>query len=557
VARSQPMLVAPEWIERHCVVPDGFRKGAPFELYDYQLRYFGAFYLVKASARWNPAAPVLGPAFVYRRGMLIGPQKLGKGPHTAAHVCLEGVGPALFAGWAGNDDGYSCAAWGCGCGWEYAYQPGEPMGMPWPTPLIQITAFSEEQTDNIYDALRPMIDAGPLHDLIPKTGEEFIRLPGGGRIDTVTSSAQSRLGQRVTFVPQDEVGIWTPYNKMTKVADTQYRGLSGMGGRASLTSNAWDPAEQSVAQQQYTSAATDIYRQFDRPPRHLSYANKRERRKIHQFVYPRDTWRVNGGHVDLNAIEAEAADLAQRDLPQAERFYGNILARSNAAAVDPQRWVELVDATRVVEDGARVGAGFDGSITQDATALIACTADGHLFVPTYLWEGEERDAVWLRPERPPAGWRIPRLEVEAAKSALFARYDVGRWFGDPPKWQTEQERWAQEHGEEIVLFLDTNQPKRMSAACDRFSTALGKVGDVDRAMTHDGNPILTAHVLAMVRKKAYVKIEDETDGRTRYVFTKGDDGRKIDAGIGAVLALEAAMTMPEAPAPLEPMFAWG
>jgi hypothetical protein len=36
------------------------------------------------------------------------------------------------------------------------------MGMPWPTPLIQITAFSEEQTDNIYDALRPMIDDGPL-----------------------------------------------------------------------------------------------------------------------------------------------------------------------------------------------------------------------------------------------------------------------------------------------------------------------------------------------------------------------------------------------------------
>jgi len=72
--------------------------------------------------------------------------------------------------------------------------------MAWPTPLIQITAFSEEQTDNIYDALRPMIDRGPLHALIPKTGEEFIRLPNGGRIDTVTSNAQSRLGARVTFV---------------------------------------------------------------------------------------------------------------------------------------------------------------------------------------------------------------------------------------------------------------------------------------------------------------------------------------------------------------------
>jgi hypothetical protein len=556
VARDQPMLVAPEWIERHCVVPDGFRKGAPFELYDYQLRYLAAFYLVKGTTRWDQSNPVLGPAFVYRRGLLIGPQKVGKGPHTAGHVCLEGVGPALFAGWAGEDDGYVCADWGCRCGWEYPYEPGEPMGMPWPTPLIQITAFSEEQTDNIYDALRPMIDEGPLHDVIPKTGEEFIRLPGGGRIDTVTSSAQSRLGQRVTFVPQDEVGIWTPQNKMTKVADTQYRGLAGMGGRASLTSNAYDPSEKSIAQRENESSARDVYRQFDQPPRNLSYRNKRDRAKIHRVVYPRDTWRENGGHVDLNAIEAEAADLLEHDEPQAKRFFGNIITRSAGHAVDPHRWAELTDASRVVADGERVGIGFDGSISEDATALVGCTADGHLFVPTHWVDGEERPTIWLRPEKAPKGWKMPRLEIERAVQAVFARYDVGRWFGDPPKWQTEQERWAEEHGEEVVLFLDTNQPKRMSMTCDRFTTALGKAGDVDRDMTHDGNPLLEAHIVAMVRKKAYVKVVDESDGRTRYVFTKGDDGRKIDAGIAAVLALEAAMTMPETPASLEPLGAW-
>jgi hypothetical protein len=36
------------------------------------------------------------------------------------------------------------------------------MGMAWSTPLIQLTAASEEQTENIYDALRPMIELGPL-----------------------------------------------------------------------------------------------------------------------------------------------------------------------------------------------------------------------------------------------------------------------------------------------------------------------------------------------------------------------------------------------------------
>lgn len=331
------MTVAPAWIEQHCVVPDGFRRGAPFLLYPYQLRFFGAFYLVKGSAVWNPDDPLLGPAFVYRRAMLVGPQKLGKGPQEAAHICVEGVGPGLFAGWAGDDDGYVCAEHGCGCGWEYPYEPGEPMGMPWPTPLIQVTAVSEEQTDNIYGALRPMIELGPLSDVVPRTGEEFIRLPGGGRIDTVTSSAQSRLGQRVTFVPQDEVGLWTTSNKMVKVARTQYRGLAGMGGRAALTTNAWDPSESSVAQQEFESAARDVYRQFDQPPHHLSYRNKAERRKIHQHVYG-DALKSRGGHVDLDSIEAEAADLLEKDPAEAERFFGNRLVHGAGTWLPAGAW---------------------------------------------------------------------------------------------------------------------------------------------------------------------------------------------------------------------------
>jgi hypothetical protein len=269
--------------------------------------------------------------------MLVMSQKTGKGPLSAAQICLEGVGPSLFAGWAGGDDGYACSDWGCGCGWEYAYEPGEPMGMPWPTPLIQLTALSEEQVGNVYDALRPMIEYGPLADVVPRTGEDFIRLPGGGRIDVVTSSAQSRLGQRVTFVVQDEVGLWTATNKMVKVADTQYRGLAGMGGRALLTTNAWDPSEQSVAQQQYESSAADIYRQFPTAPGHLSYRNKAERRKIHRLVYG-EALKDRGGHVDLDAIEAEAVDLLARDPAQAERFFGNRIVHGLGAWLPEGLW---------------------------------------------------------------------------------------------------------------------------------------------------------------------------------------------------------------------------
>lgn len=315
VARADRTLaVALAWIEAHCVIPDRDEVGQPFELLDEQFRFLASHYLVKASAKVGQ----LGPAFVFRRSQVVAPQKAGKSPLEAAQVCLEGVGPALFAGWAEPGDVYDCRDHGCGCGWVYEYEPGEPMGRRWPTPLIQITATSEEQTDNIYDALRPMIELGPLADMIPKTGEEFIRLPNGGRIDAVTSSATSRLGQRVTFVPQDETGVWTVQNKMVKVAETQRRGLAGMGGRAVEITNAWDPSEDSVAQRTAESQRPDLYRQHVQAPANLSYLDKRQRHRIHQTVY-KGWW----GEQNLPSIEAEAAELLEKDPAQAERFFGN------------------------------------------------------------------------------------------------------------------------------------------------------------------------------------------------------------------------------------------
>lgn len=521
----RPLLVVPEWVEAHCVIPDGFRKGAPFLLYDYQLRYFAAFYLVRGDAEQDLSDPVLGPAFVYRRGMLVGPQKLGKGPHTAAHTCVEGVGPALFAGWAGKGDGYACSDHGCGCGWEYAYEPGEPMGMPWATPLIQITAVSEEQTDNIYGALRPMIDEGPLSDVIPKTGEEFIRLPGGGRIDTVTSSAQSRLGQRVTFVPQDEVGLWTKQNKMLKVADTQYRGLAGMGGRASLTTNAWDPAENSVAQQQFESRATDVYRQFVQPPKALSYRNKRERRKIHQVVYG-EALKENGGHVDLDGIEAEAADLLQRDPAQAERFFGNRIVYGLGSWLVDGLW-ERTEKPVEVPGGTAICLGFDGSDSDDWTALRAETFGGYRFTPTY--GPDNRPTIW-----DPAEWggSIPRGEVNAAVDEVCARYQVARAYCDPRDWQSEIGDWALRYGEKVFVEWATYRVAQMHDALERTVTDL-----TSGRSTHDACSITETQV-ANARKVA-------KPGQ-RYILGKPAQHQKIDAAMADVLAHEAAADAREA-----------
>jgi len=526
VTRERPdrtLAIGLDWIEQHCVVPDGFKRGRPFRLYDFQLRYLAAFYLVKGTAEWDPDDPQLGPAFVYRRGLLADPQKKGKGPLSSAHVCLEGAGPALFAGWAGPGDGYSCRANGCGCGWEYAYEIGEPMGMHWPTPLIQITALSEEQTDNIYGALRPMIELGPLADVIPATGEQFIRLPGGGRIDTVTSSAQSRLGQRVTFVPQDEVGLWTEANRMMKVADTQYRGLAGMGGRASLTTNAWDPAERSVAQMQYESRARDVYRQFIQPPANLSYRNKVERRRIHRLVYG-EALKENGGHVDLDAIEAEAADLLERDPAQAERFFGNRIVYGQGSWLKQDVW-PFGKAARPATDGfpkSKVCGGFDGSLNNDFTAIRLETVDGVVFTPRY--GPDRRPTIWNPAEWP--GEEIPRGEVRAAISEVFDVYDVERFYFDPEDWESEIDAWAAAHGEKRVLYWRTNRITPMYDALRRIETDL-----ITGTLLSDDCPITQVHV-ANARKVA--------KAGQKYVLGKPNEHQKIDAAMATILAHEAA-----------------
>lgn len=519
-ARPRPLNVALEWIEAHCVVPDGFRAGQPLELYEWQVRFLGQHYMVRPDAIWDPVRPILGPAFVHRRSGMVGPQKLGKDPMEAAHICLEGDGPALFAGWAGKDDGWSCRDKGCPCGWEYQYDPGEPMGMRWPTALIQVTAVSEDATANTYSALRPMIENGPLADRIRKTSEDFIRLPGGGRIDVVTASATSRLGQRVTFVSQGEAGLYTKGNKMIAVADTQYRGLAGMGGRAAWHTNAWDPSEASLAQREWEHPSADVYIQFDRPPSGLSMTVKDERWRIYRAVYPADTLRENGGHLDLDAVEAEAVGIIAHDPAQAARFFGNQIVTGGGKAFDAAVWEQRY-RDHTVPAKAIVALGFDGSKTGDHTALIATeVATGHQFV-LGIWAPEEH------------GGEIPRDVVDAIVDAAFARFDVVRMYADPPYWKDELAAWAGRYGDKVVSKWETWRNRPMGFATRNFATAVASAG-----MTHDGDERFTRHILNAQRKPLN---ERDDKGQNLWSVQKEtpDSPKKVDAAVAAILSWEA------------------
>lgn len=334
------LWVVPEWITAHCPVADGFARGRPFELYDWQLWCTANHYRVRpeAAVQLDPDLPALrSQAFTNRRTQVVGPQKSGKGPWSATIVAAEAVGPVLFAGWAVDGDEYRCDEHGCGCGWVYAYAEGEPMGQRWLdvgfAPLIQVMSTTEDQVANVWRPLMGTVKAGPLADLIlPR--ENFLRLPDDGRVEAVTSSTLSRLGAPITFALQDETGLYTKSNKLAGVASTMRRNLAGMSGRSLQTTNPWNPAEASDAQTTHEATAADVFRFYDPPPppTALSYLNKRDRRRIHKHNYRGCT------HVDLDAIEAEAAELIERDPAEAERFYGNRVVYGQGSWLDDGLW---------------------------------------------------------------------------------------------------------------------------------------------------------------------------------------------------------------------------
>jgi phage terminase large subunit-like protein len=507
------MLVTLAWIEHHAVVPDGFAQGARFTLLPWQLKVASNLYTVRPDAEVGQKST----AFVYRRAQVIMSQKSGKGPFAAAVVLAEAAGPTVFNGFAEGDEIYRCHHHGCPCGWVYAYAPGEPMGVPQPTPLIQLLATSEDQVANVYRPLTAMVKHGAL-GAVMSVREGFIRVGTEGRIDVVTSSAQSRLGNPITFAIQDETGTYTATNKMIKVAETMRRGLAGMSGRSMETSNAFDPSEASTAQRTYESSAEDVYRYFPQAPPTLSYRNKVERRRIHKIVYG------DCPHIDLDAIEAEASELAETDPAQAERFFGNRIVAGTGAWADAASWDAREAPQPEPKRGTRVVLGFDGSDIGDWTGIRAETLDGYQFTPTY--GPERRKTVWNPAE---FGGQVPRLEVDAAVDELMRRYDVAVMYCDPPYWESEVDTWAEKHGEKKVIRWQTRRIVQMHAACERLKVDMQKA---DSSFTHDGCDIASSHVK---NARAAARPQD------RYVLRKASDAQKIDMCVTSILAHEAAM----------------
>jgi hypothetical protein len=503
-----------DWIEQHCKVPGGVYEGEPLLFNGWQLYCTANHYRVVPSADPDPRR-LLAP-FFYRRSVVVGPQKCGKSPWGAGMLLAEGVGPTLFVGWAQGDEVYRCSDHGCGCGWEYEYQPGEAMGSPRRKSLLGLLAFAESQTNNVYEPLQTMIHNGPLAEFV-HVREGFIRLPNRGKIVPLSSAAKSKLGQPLTGGLGDESGLYTASNKVLDTWQTMRRGIAAMQGRTIELTNPWDPMESSAAQQAFESRRPDIFRYYRKPPADLSYASKRDRHRIHLHVYADSPW------VDPASIDAEAAELVETDPTQAERFFGNRLVQGLGSFLSESLWDD--HAAKAPSEETRIALGFDGSRSSDWTALRAETIDGYRFTPTY---GPDNRPTFWDPKQWPDG-RIPRGEVKAAVDEIFGRYKVARMYADPRHWETQIDEWSAEYGEDIVAQWPTNRIGVMHDALLRYREDIA-----EKVTTHDGDETMKLHALAARR----IAKPGE-----RFILGKPSDNQKIDLVMADVLAHEAAADM--------------
>jgi hypothetical protein len=243
--------------------------------------------------------------------------------------------------------------------------------------------------------------------------------------------------------------------------------------------------------------------------------------------------------IDLDSLVDEFYDL-RNQAADSRRYFLNARTSSSDAWISEPEWNACKRADRRLKKGDLVTLGLDGSVRNDATALVAVglgpNVRGHI----------ELLGLWERPEGPEGDdWQVDRDEVHTAVVNAMRHFDVAGFYMDPALWQDYCDRWTNQFGEKMRIRATakkplewwTNRPTAMVAALDRFYEAV-RSGSVTFTPAEDlaGRQAelslaLTRHVLNARRKPttAGLQIRKEHPHSTR----------KIDACMAAVLGYEA------------------
>lgn len=464
--------------------------------------------------------------FLYRDFVLQRLKGWGKDPLGACLCFIELVGPARFLDWDGDRPiaGDVADAW------------------------VQTAAVALEQTKNTMRLFPALISAAAKARFRLEVLKEFVYAYNGERmIQAVTSAPTTLEGARATFVLKNEPHHWKSSNSghemQAVIARNAAKSADGAARTGSIT-NAYEPGQDSVAERDreayeavVAGAAIDtglLYDSLEAPPEAPLTADEA----------PHVVRSIRGDSIWLHPERIVAEILDVRNPPsQMRRFWYNQITAAEDAWVTPQEWDACADVGLVVEEGELITLGFDGSKTDDSTALWACdVVTGDTFVID----------IWEKPLLPlPNGeqWEIPMAEVDAAVQRARDEFDVVGFFGDLHPFESYHDKWARDFGatlcvraspthvtafdmrsreREFTIGIEALHADIVETHKERELAVLENREPASRMFTHDGDPRGRRHAVNARRRP------------NRYGVSVGkeskDSPRKIDSVPAIVLA---------------------
>jgi hypothetical protein len=482
------------WTAEYLRQPDGPEAGRPWRFTAEQARFVLWWFAIDEAGR-----------FIHRRGMLRRVKGWGKDPVGATLCAIEFVGPCRF-------DGFNAR--------------GEPVGAPHPAAWVLTAAVSKDQTRNTMTLFPSLFSdeliAGEQIDL----GKEIIYANRGRRrLEAVTSSPRALEGARGTFTLKNETQHWLLSNEGHAMAEVIARNATkGRDGasRSLSISNAHQPGEDSDAERDWDAwqlieqgKARDagfLYDSIEAPPG-TDLADEQQLRAGLRAARGDSVWLDEDRHVQ------EVWD--PRNQPSlSRRFYLNQIVAAEDAWIAPHEYDRLADETVVLADGELVTLGFDGSKSDDHSALIGCRVDDGYTFTLGAWDPAEHDG------------EAPRDEIDAMVVSAFERFRVCAFFSDLHPWESYVDRWAERFGRRLVVKANVRhavawdmrtRTKEFTVECERLHDEI-----VEGVFSHDGNARVRQHFAnARRRPNAW----GQSVGKEHR-----ESARKIDAVPATVLA---------------------
>lgn len=477
--------LAAKWIESWLIQPNGPRAGKPVRLTAGQLNFLLWWYALDSNAQW-----------VFGHGVRRLAKGTGKSPFAAKLALVEFCGPVRLERF---DDR------------ELGGVRGRPVDMPW----VQIAATAESQTANTMRMVRAYAPKGSrvvdeYHIDIGKT--KFYKQPEG-TLETITSSATAAEGAESSFIVADETEHWLPGNGGPLLMSTLADNVAKSGARLIETSNAWKPGIGSVSEDTFgdwVAQEEGLLRGEQRilydarvAPANTDLSDPGSLRAALEHVYADCDWKRDAAGV-LNVRPIVERIWRKSSSPDdSQRKYLNRPTVALDAWVDPQALSVLVDSGIVVEKSDAVVMFFDGSKSNDATALVGCrVSDGHCFT-LGVWEpdGGDVDSV------------VDVADVDRVVRLAFENHRVVGFWADVREWESfvltawptlfedrlMPELWATKNTRppRSVAWDMRGHQYEFARACEAAESDI-----LDASFTIDGHPVLMRH-LANCRRRSY------------------------------------------------------